>query len=83
MAAPRATNLRYLSLKVAQAVHEAAAALTSATASVPEALARGLEVFRMPLTSVMLITGAAMAPTLNPKGARCAGGGWAAGGGGG
>ena len=29
------------------------------------------QAFRLPLTSVMLITGAAMAPTLNPKAARC------------
>ncbi len=154
-----ATNLRYVSLKLSQAAQEAAAALSSATASLPEALQRGMEVgvagsakpgfggvrgvlaqgaaappaaatcyrpvprvllrnaemccslmlallvqgrvhallaasaavcrlspprcctfppalpqaFRLPLTSVMLITGAAMAPTLNPKAARCAG----------
>lgn len=64
------TNLRYLGLKLATAVHEAAAALGSATASLPEAAARGLEAWRTPLTSIMLLTGAAMAPTLNPKGAR-------------
>lgn len=40
----RATNLRYVSLKLSQAAHEAAAALSSATASLPEALQRGLEV---------------------------------------
>ncbi|PRW05766.1 mitochondrial inner membrane protease subunit 2-like [Chlorella sorokiniana] len=65
----RATNLRYVSLKLSQAAQEAAAALSSATASLPEAVHRGLEAFRLPLTSVMLITGAAMAPTLNPKAA--------------
>lgn len=65
----RATNLRYVSLKLSQAAQEAAAALSSATASLPEALQRGMEAFRLPLTSVMLITGAAMSPTLNPKAA--------------
>ena len=39
-----ATNLRYVSLKLSQAAHEAAAALSSATSSLPEALQRGLEV---------------------------------------
>lgn len=52
---------------MAQAAHEAAAALSSATSSLPEALSRGLEAYRARLTMGMLITGAAMAPTLNPK----------------
>lgn len=63
---------RYLGLKLAQAAHEAAAALSSATSSLPEALSRGLEAYRARLTMGMLITGAAMAPTLNPKATRCA-----------
>ncbi|KAL4440610.1 hypothetical protein ABPG75_003611 [Micractinium tetrahymenae] len=58
---------RYLGLKLAQAAHEAAAALSSATSSLPEALSRGLEAYRARLTMSILITGAAMAPTLNPK----------------
>lgn len=41
-----ATNLRYVSLKLSQAAHEAAAALSSATSSLPEALQRGMEVSR-------------------------------------
>ncbi|KAL4418699.1 hypothetical protein ABPG77_008713 [Micractinium sp. CCAP 211/92] len=60
---------RYLGLKLAQAAHEAAAALSSATSSLPEALSRGLEAYRARLTMGILITGAAMAPTLNPKAA--------------
>ena len=70
--AHRATNLRYQVVKLAQAAQEAAAALSSATASLPEALQRGLDAFSKPLTMSILIAGAAMAPTLNPKGARCA-----------
>lgn len=45
-AAAMATNLRYVSLKLSQAAHEAAAALSSATSSLPEALQRGMEVSR-------------------------------------
>lgn len=71
MAHSRAGNLRYMAAKLQLAVQEASAALGSATASLPDAVARGLEAWRLPLTSVMLITGAAMSPTLNPKGARC------------
>ncbi|KAI3431274.1 hypothetical protein D9Q98_004335 [Chlorella vulgaris] len=60
-------SMRYTALKLVQGAHEAAAALSSATASLPEAIQRGMEAYRKQLTSVMLITGAAMSPTLNPK----------------
>ncbi|EFN53981.1 hypothetical protein CHLNCDRAFT_135936 [Chlorella variabilis] len=66
--AHRAPSMRYMGLKVVQGLQEAAAALSSATASLPEAMQRGLDAYRRQLTSVMLLTGAAMAPTLNPKG---------------
>lgn len=106
-------SMRYTALKLVQGAHEAAAALSSATASLPEAIqrseiacivsagrindyepakctrdwqlqvaiaahtrrfrfycCRGMEAYRKQLTSVMLITGAAMSPTLNPKASR-------------
>jgi hypothetical protein len=71
--AHRTTSLRYMGLKVAQAAHEAAAALSSATSSLPDALARGVEAYRARLTATIFIAGAAMAPTLNTKATRCAG----------
>lgn len=65
-----AHRIGYTGLKLMHAAQEAAAALSSATSSLPDALARGLAAYRERLTLTMLITGTAMAPTLNPKGAR-------------
>ena len=64
--AHRAVSLRYLAAKLAHAVDVAAAQLGAAQ-SLPEAVARGAAAYRQQLTSVMLLAGAAMAPTFNPK----------------
>ncbi|PSC67635.1 peptidase S24 S26A S26B S26C family [Micractinium conductrix] len=63
-------SARYFGLKLGEALQAAAAAAqSSATASLSEALQRGMAAYRARLTMPMLIGGAAMAPTLNPKGA--------------
>jgi hypothetical protein len=62
----RSVSLRYLAQKLLVAANEAASAVQgSAATSVSDALARGLKAFNCQLTAVGIVTGAAMAPTLN------------------
>ena len=64
--AHRAWNLRYITQKLAAGAEEVVSQLqTSASATLSEALVKGMETFRGQLTTVMVITGAAMQPTLN------------------
>jgi hypothetical protein len=64
--AQRAWNLRYLAQKLTASAEEAMAQLQrSATSSLPEALMKGMETFQNQLTGVVVLTGAAMQPTLN------------------
>lgn len=59
-------SLRYLVVKLAASAEEVVSQLRgSATTSFPEALVKGVETFRRQLTAVGVITGTAMAPTLN------------------
>lgn len=62
-----ASSLRYLSSKVHAALAEVFETLTSSTnRSLLSIVERGLEVYNSPLTGLMVYTGKAMAPTLNP-----------------
>lgn len=63
--AHRAWSLRYTAAKFQLAVDEIALSLQKA-ASLPQAVEAGLAAYRRSLTSVLFLTGAAMAPTLNP-----------------
>lgn len=64
---PNSTSLRYLGSKLHAAVAEVFETLTSSTnRSLLSIVERGLEVYNSPLTGLMVYTGKAMAPTLNP-----------------
>lgn len=59
-------SVRYLAAKLAASAEEVALQMqNSATTGITEALAKGMEAFRRELTGVGLVTGVAMAPTLN------------------
>ena len=59
-------SFRYLAAKLAASAEEVALQMqSSATTGLTEALAKGMEAFRRELTGVGVVTGLAMAPTLN------------------
>lgn len=59
-------SLRYLATKLVASAEEVAIQLqSSASSSLSDALTKGMEAFRRQLTAVGVLTGAAMAPTLN------------------
>jgi len=59
-------SLRYLAQKFAASAEEVVVQMqSSATSSFVDALVKGMEAFRRELTAVGVLTGAAMAPTLN------------------
>jgi len=65
----RQFNLRYLAVKFAASAEEVVAQMqSSAHISFTEALAKGMERFQNRMTTVGVLTGAAMSPTLNPAG---------------
>ncbi|KAK9804469.1 hypothetical protein WJX73_005263 [Symbiochloris irregularis] len=58
-------NLRYTLARLRLGIEEALSQLTTSTASVPEAISKGMETYNKQLTAMMSLTGAAMLPTLN------------------
>jgi inner membrane protease subunit 1 len=67
--AHRALNVRYLAAKVAASVEEVLTQMqNSAHTSFSDALAKGMERFHKQMTSVGVLTGIAMSPTLNSSG---------------
>jgi hypothetical protein len=64
--AHRGLSLRYLAAKFAASAEEVAVQLqTSATSNLTEALSKGIQAWSRELTGVGIVTGLAMAPTLN------------------
>jgi hypothetical protein len=64
--AHRGVSLRYLAAKLAASAEQVGIEMqSSATTGFSEALAKGMEAFRRQLTSVGVVTGISMAPTLN------------------
>jgi inner membrane protease subunit 1 len=59
----KAVSLRYMLQKFQCGVQEA---ISTSSSSLTVALTRGVEAYRRELTTVISLTGAAMAPTLNP-----------------
>lgn len=60
-----AWNLRYLSQKLALGADEMLASLQSASSSLPEAIEKGVAAYKRSLTSIIVLGGVSMAPTLN------------------
>lgn len=57
-------TFKLLGTRLRLAADEALSSLSSTTISIPEAVQKGIDAFKMELTTVVYLTGAAMSPTL-------------------
>lgn len=64
MTMSKAWSLRYALVRAQLGWEETLAHLTTSTASLPDAIAKGLEVYRKELTKVILFTGIDLTPSL-------------------
>ena len=65
----KAWSLRYALTRLRYGWEETLSQLRSTTATVPDAIHKGVEAYYRELTTVICMSGAAMAPGLNPKAA--------------
>lgn len=60
-------SLRYTFARLRLGLEETAAQMQTTTATLPSALQKGVEAYRKDLTTLLYLSGAAMAPALNAK----------------